>query len=56
MREKWKVYRGWIKAHIAVDIETKETLAIEITDETVSDSEKFVSTSNLRVNGTILKS
>lgn len=41
MREKWRVHRGWIKAHIAVDIETKETLAIEITDETVSDSEKF---------------
>jgi len=41
MREKWKVYRGWIKAHIAVDIKTKETLAIEITDETASDSEKF---------------
>ena len=41
MREKWKVHRGWIKAHIAVDIKTKETLAIEITDETISDSEKF---------------
>lgn len=41
MREKWRVHRGWIKAHIAVDIKTKETLAIEITDETVSDSDKF---------------
>ncbi len=41
MREKWKVYRGWIKAHIAVDIKTKEALGIEITDETVSDSDKF---------------
>ncbi len=41
MREKWKVHRGWIKVHIAADIKTKETLGIEITDETVSDSEKF---------------
>lgn len=41
MREKWRVHRGWIKAHIAVDIKTKETLAIEITDETATDSEKF---------------
>ena len=41
MREKWKVHRGWIKVHIAADIKTKETLGIEITDETVADSEKF---------------
>ncbi len=41
MREKWKVHRGWIKAHIAVDVKTKETLAIEITNETVADREEF---------------
>jgi len=41
MREKWRVHRGWIKAHIAVDVKTKKTFAIEITDETVSDSDKF---------------
>lgn len=41
MREKWRVHRGWIKAHIAVDVKTKEILAIEVTDETVSDNEKF---------------
>ena len=41
MREKWKIHRGWIKAHIAVDIETKEILGIEITDERVSDSSQF---------------
>jgi len=41
MREKWKVHRGWIKAHIAVDVKTKDILAIEVTDETPSDSEKF---------------
>ena len=41
IREKWRVHRGWIKAHIAVDVKTKEILAIEVTDETVSDNEKF---------------
>jgi len=48
MREKWKVHRGWIKVHIAVDVETEEVLAIEVTDESVSDSEKF----NDLLNGT----
>lgn len=37
MREKWKVHRGWIKAHLAVDVKTKEIVAIEVTDERASD-------------------
>jgi len=41
MREKWKKRRGWIKVHIAVDVNTKELLAIEITDERVGDSREF---------------
>jgi len=41
MREKWRVHRGWIKVHIAVDVNTKEVLAIEVTDETITDHEKF---------------
>lgn len=41
MREKWRVHRGWIKAHIAVDVKTKETIAVEITNETVTDREEF---------------
>jgi len=41
MREKWKIHRGWIKVHIAVDIKTKEIVGIEVTDESVSDHEKF---------------
>lgn len=41
MREKWKIHRGWIKVHIAVDIKTKEVVSIEVTEETVSDHEKF---------------
>lgn len=41
IREKWKVHRGWIKVHIAVDVKTKEVVAIEVTNETVTDAEKF---------------
>jgi len=41
MREKWKVHRGWIKVHLAVDATTKEIVAIEVTDERVSDGSRF---------------
>ena len=37
MRHKWKVRRGWIKVHIAVDVKTKKLLALEITDERTGD-------------------
>jgi len=37
MREKWKVHRGWIKVHLAVDVKTKEIVAIEVIDERASD-------------------
>jgi hypothetical protein len=41
LREKWKIHRGWLKVHIAVDIRTKKILGIEVTDERVSDSRMF---------------
>jgi hypothetical protein len=41
MREKWRVRRGWIKVHLAVNVETKEIVAVEVTDERVSDGSKF---------------
>jgi hypothetical protein len=41
MREKWRVYRGWIKVHLAVDVKTKQIVAIEVTDERTSDGSKF---------------
>lgn len=41
IREKWKVRRGWIKVHIAVDKEKKQCIAIEVTDENVGDNKKF---------------
>lgn len=37
IRKKWKVKRGFIKVHIAVDTRTKQILAIEVTKEDVSD-------------------
>jgi len=40
MREKHGVERrGWIKVHIAVDVESRKPVAFEITDETVTDHE-----------------
>ncbi|MCX6677518.1 MAG: IS5 family transposase [Methanothrix sp.] len=41
MREVWKVHRGWIKVHIAVNVKTKEVVGIEVTDEKVGDSRMF---------------
>jgi len=37
IRNKWRIRKGWIKVHIAVDVKTKKLLALEITDERVSD-------------------
>ena len=40
MNEKWNVQnrkKGYLKIHIAVNIKTKETLALEVTDEKVYD-------------------
>ena len=37
MRDKWKIRKGWIKVHIAVDVKTKKLLALEITDEKTGD-------------------
>lgn len=40
MREKHgKVRRGWLKVHVAVDVESKKLLSIEVTEEKVADSE-----------------
>ena len=37
IRKVWKVKRGFIKVHIAVDTKTKQILAIEVTKENVGD-------------------
>jgi len=41
MREKWKVRRGWIKVHVAVDDENKQITAISVTNEETHDNAKF---------------
>lgn len=41
MREVWKVHGGWIRVHIAVNVKTKEVVAIEVTDEKVGNSRMF---------------
>ncbi len=41
MRKKWRVQRGWLKVHIAVDALSKKLVALEITDESVGDNRKF---------------
>ena len=37
IRHKWKVKRGYLKIHIAVDVKRKKILALEVTDEKVAD-------------------
>jgi hypothetical protein len=39
MQEKWDVKnkKGYLKIHVAVNIKTKEILALEVTDEKVHD-------------------
>jgi len=37
IRRKWKVRRGYLKVHIAVDVRTKQILSIEVTKEDVHD-------------------
>jgi len=37
LHKKWRVQRGFIKIHIAVDTKTKQILAVEVTKEDVGD-------------------
>lgn len=41
MRQKWQVRRGWIKAVITVDVETKNLLDIEVFDKGDSEPDIF---------------
>ena len=41
IHKKWRVQRGFIKMHIAVDTKTKQILAIEVTKENVGDGKMF---------------
>ena len=44
MQDKWNIKKkkGYLKIHIAVDIKTKEILALEVTDEKVHDGRKVM--------------
>jgi len=37
MRKKWKVRRGFIKIHLAVDVKTKQIISMEVIREDVPD-------------------
>ncbi|MGA3297999.1 MAG: transposase, partial [Candidatus Bathyarchaeia archaeon] len=37
IRHKWKVKRGYLKIHIAVDVKRKKILALKVTNEKVGD-------------------
>ncbi len=46
IRKKWRVYRGWIKVHIAVDATKgkegrRKVLAVSVTEEKVTDAAVF---------------
>jgi hypothetical protein len=41
IHKKWRVQRGFIKVHIAVDVKTKQILAMEVTKEDVGDGRMF---------------
>jgi IS5 family transposase len=41
IRKTWKVRKGWLKIHFAVDTKTKQIVALEVTDERVGDIKKF---------------
>ena len=42
VRTKWKRRRGFLKIHLAVDVETKRIVSLEVTDERTGDSVMLV--------------
>ncbi|MFW3145903.1 MAG: transposase [Thermoplasmatota archaeon] len=44
LRRKWRgdlKHRGWIKVHIAVDVNKKELVAVEVSDHRTNDDKLF---------------
>ena len=41
IRKKWRHRRGFVKIHILVDIDTRQILALRVTDEKIGDSPVF---------------
>jgi hypothetical protein len=42
MRAKWRRHRGFLKIHVAVDVETKQIVSMEVTDEGTGDGRMLV--------------
>jgi hypothetical protein len=42
MRDKWRRRRGFLKIHIAVDVRTRQIVAMEVTDEGTGDGRMLV--------------
>jgi IS5 family transposase len=58
MRHKWRVRKGWIKVHIAVDVKTKQLISLEITDEHTHDGtmlKPLVEHSRKKGNGNVTR-
>lgn len=41
LRDKWRKRRGFVKAHVAVDVASLEVLGVVVTDDSVHDAEVF---------------
>ena len=41
IRRKWKVRRGFLKIHIAVDVDSKRIVSMDVTDEKVGDGKRL---------------
>jgi IS5 family transposase len=41
IRRVWKVRKGYLKIHIAVDVKSRQIVAMEVTDEKVGDNRMF---------------
>jgi len=42
MRQKWRRRRGFLKVHLAVDVDSKQIVALEVTDERTGDAPVLV--------------
>ena len=38
LRHKWKVHKGWLKLHVAIDIKTHNVISVELTTEETGDA------------------
>jgi hypothetical protein len=41
IRKKWKVKKGYLKIHLAVDVRSKQAVSMQVTEESVSDGSQM---------------